>query len=140
MLFQPQNYFFYFFSNIILELFISWKHCVCKHKVLPYQYSFFITKSIKVITLIITTSPNSNHIIVGIYCVLNNLFIILLLYSRHKHIRGYIVTTFHKNVNLVKSKFECASVFILFLNKFYSPQSNRLMSCIYEFLTFYNIN
>lgn len=95
-------------EHIILDLALyivqiirsSWVHGTSEHEIMPNQKSELITQIIEDIVFKLTSTPNSDHVIVCIKSILESLIIDqrVLQSSWHKHIRWNIVSALHEDV------------------------------------------
>ena len=74
----------YVVFHLLFDSFDCWKiskywiHCTSKHQIMPYHNTSSIHLHVKLVMLIMTTSPNSDHVISGKQSLLSNLDIFFL--------------------------------------------------------------
>lgn len=97
-----------FYLNIIEELLCGWVNTVTEHKVMEEHDTHFRSQMIKLIGLILPSTPNSNHIEIRSYHIFKkSLYFFRIWCSRIKHIRWHIICSFTVHFITVNDQCEC---------------------------------
>jgi hypothetical protein len=77
---------------------------------MPQKNTFFITDIVENIIFIVSTSPNSNHVIARVNGVLDSVSVELFSDTRHEHVRRDVVTSFHIDISSIEIKFKARTI------------------------------
>jgi hypothetical protein len=103
---DPLNVLSHFHFNVVHELLLTREHSIGEHEVLPNQDTLLIAKVVESITFIVATTPDSNGIVLGLNCIINDVFVDLPGDTRHEHVCWNVVASFEEDVSPVKSEVE----------------------------------
>ena len=123
MVLQTSYLVFYFFLYVFHKGIIRRIKTSGKHKILPNQYSVFITGFIECFIFISSSTPDTDHIHVCILSILYQFIIFLFGYSRQEAIRRNPVSSFSIKRLSVYQKIKGFSLSIFFLNKLHCTES-----------------
>lgn len=94
---QSPHLIYYFFSDIFQKLISAWIYRVTEHEIVENHNTLSRSHLIKLIRLILSSSPNPDHIEVRLHCIIQKIFVsvarfeIFVDQSRIHHIRRNVV-------------------------------------------------
>src|SRR5438045_3935909 len=106
MIAQPLYLFYRLLPHILLESRVARHHVTAEHELLPHHDPQFIANIVKIIGLVICSSPRAHHVHVGIAGRLKNHAMPLGSYTIGKAVKGDYVRAFGKDRNAVNHKGE----------------------------------
>ena len=114
MITQTLDIVFGFFPYTTQESRITRISGASKDKVLPNQYTHLIRCIIEMVIFIYTTSPYTNHIVIGILRIFHQLVIAFLGHVREQGIVRNQIRTFGKHGLVIDHKVERLAILIVF--------------------------
>src|SRR6185295_13507396 len=115
---KTSNIVFSLCTNTVEKLRMSGIHAASKHEVLPDENSQLVTKFVKVVVLINSTTPNTKHVHVCIGSRLEQPSIMFFRYSRRETIGWNPVGAFSKDRNAIHYEAKALAPFIALLPHF----------------------